>query len=148
MICRTDSQVGAPLARRGTALCLHAASRGVALHRESADPEIGESEAPSTVVLRALCRSRYLRPHSDSSIAMLFSSLCRLQQRHKALHWQGANGDMVSDYGFVYSKKFTKAGTYPYKCHNHGDQMYGIVTVVPQKGEGCHCSVVTVALSP
>lgn len=57
---------------------------------------------------------------------------------------RGANGDMVTEYGFVYSKKFKTAGTFPYKCHNHGEQMYGVITVVPKKGEGRHCRVVSV----
>lgn len=43
----------------------------------------------------------------------------------------GANGSVITQYGFVYNKTLTKTGTYPYLCSVHGASMKGIIRVLP-----------------
>lgn len=43
----------------------------------------------------------------------------------------GANGSIITQYGFVYNRTFTKTGSYPYVCSVHGASMKGIIRVLP-----------------
>jgi len=45
---------------------------------------------------------------------------------------KGPDADLVLQ-GSIYSKKFNAPGAYQYKCHNHGEQMKGVTTPLPQR---------------
>jgi len=43
----------------------------------------------------------------------------------------GANGSIITQYGFLYNKTFTKTGSYPFVCSVHGATMKGVIRVLP-----------------